>query len=75
MVDNAFVGVGLGIVVGFFTILILYFGLLEERVSYNYLHQNIENNITLKEATYRYFPNEYKLDYDDWKQFDGRLLK
>ncbi len=65
--NNTAIGVSFGIAIGFFTILLLYTSSLSTTANYNYFRNAIENNITMKQATFDKFPKKYKMDYTDWK--------
>ncbi len=69
LLRDIFFGMVFGIILG--SGLSMYFFLVrvDETMSYNELHRDIEHNITIKESTFKKFPNLYKLDYTDWSQW------
>ena len=56
-----------GFFVGSIGALMFWILMMDATMSYKELHRDIDNNLTVKQITFRKFPNQYKLDYTDWE--------
>ena len=60
-------GLPIGLIFG--TVLAFFFWMhnLDNTISFREMKRDIDNNVSVKQITYKKFPNEYKLNYTDWK--------
>jgi hypothetical protein len=65
---SVFSGFAIGLGIVFF----LFIHNLEHKMTYRELHRDIDKNLTIRQATFRKFPNQYKLDYADWKKLNNK---
>ena len=65
--DDLIGGAFHGFILGTILSLLFWVHNLDETISYREMHRDIDANLTVKQITYKKFPNKYKLDYTDWK--------
>jgi len=62
-----FPGFWIGLIAGSLLSFFLWVHNLDETMSYNELHRDIDKNLTIKQSAFKKFPNQYKLNYADWE--------
>ena len=66
-VDDFVGGAFFGIIFGTITAFMFWLWTLDNTISFREMKRDIDNNVSVKQITYKKFPNEYKLHYTDWK--------
>ena len=62
-----FGGLWPGVILGTMAAFMFWLWTMDDTISFREMKRDIDNNVSVKQITYKKFPNEYKLNYTDWK--------
>ena len=62
-----FGGLWPGVILGTMVAFMSWLWTMDDTISFREMKRDIDNNVSVKQITYKKFPNEYKLNYTDWK--------